>query len=109
MVQEIAVDRNLCAIDRKRGDAQPVGIDVTGRARPGARLRRNTMSVTTAVPSPFERIRRQTNSSQEIGLFGQIFADCGILLVERVMRRDQCQDASGLQRIDGLGEEEIVQ
>ena len=31
MVQEVAVDRNLHALDGKRGDAQPVGIDMVGR------------------------------------------------------------------------------
>ncbi len=34
MVEEVAIDRNLCAIDHKRSDTQPVGIDVAGRFAP---------------------------------------------------------------------------
>jgi hypothetical protein len=33
MLQEVAVDGNLCAIDRQRGDTQPDGIGVEGNGR----------------------------------------------------------------------------
>ena len=48
MVEEIAVDRDIDAIDRKRRGVQPVRIGVIGRLRLFARLRRNTISVTTS-------------------------------------------------------------
>jgi len=46
---------------------------------------------------------------EEVGLRAQIFADGGILLVEGVMRRDQGHHAAGLERVDGFGQEVIMQ
>ena len=56
-----------------------------------------------------EGIGRQADRSDEIGLRGEVLADGGILLVEREMRGDQGQHAAGLQGVDGLGEEVIMQ
>ena len=67
MVQEVAIDRNLCAIDRKRGDAQPVGIDVVGR------LARCTLAKEHDVGHhggafALEGIRWQADRPDEVGL-----------------------------------------
>ena len=66
------------------------------------------MSVTTAVPS-----RLKASEGRRIAptksAFGQILADGGVLLVEREVAGDQGQHAAGLQGVDGLGEEVIVQ
>ncbi len=99
MVQEVAVDRDLDAFDRKRGDAQPVGIDMVGR------LARRPLAQEHDVGDhggafALEGIGWQADRPDEVGLRGEIFADGGILLVERVMRRDQGQDAAGLQGVD---------
>jgi hypothetical protein len=56
-----------------------------------------------------EGVGRQTDCSQEIRPVGQIRADAGVLLVERVMRRDERQDAARLQRVQRFGEEEIME
>ena len=76
---------------------------------PGARLRRNTMSVTTAVPSRLKASDGRRIAPTKSAFDGEVLADGGVLLVEREMRGDQGQHAAGLQGVDGLGEEEIVQ
>ena len=61
--------------------------------------------------SPFflESIRGQPNRADEVGLGTEILADRGIHSVQGKMRCDHCQDAARLQRVNGLGEEIIVQ
>ena len=108
MVQEVAVDRNLRAIDLQRGDAKPVGIDMVGRL-PGCPLAKKHDVGHDGGAFPLERIGRQPDRPDEVGLRGEVFADGGVLLVEREMRRDQCQDAAGLEGVDGFGEEVIMQ
>ena len=108
VVQEVAIDRDLRAVDGKRRDAQPFGIVVAGR------LARRSLAKEEDVGDDgrafaFEGVGRQADRADEIGLRAEIFADGGILLVEREMRRDQGQHAAGLQGVDGLGEEVIVQ
>ncbi len=56
-----------------------------------------------------ECVGGQPDRAHEVGLRAEIFADGGVLLVERVVRSDQGEDAAGFERVDGLGEEEIVQ
>ena len=56
-----------------------------------------------------EGVGGQADRSQEIRPLGEVLADGGVLLVEREMAGDQGQDAAGLQGVNGLGEEEIVQ
>ena len=77
---------NLRALDRKRSDAQPFGIDVAGPARSGARLRKKHDVGHHGRSFSFEGVGGQADRPDEIGLRGQIFADGGILLVEREMR-----------------------
>ena len=108
MVQEVAVDRDFDAVDRKRGNAQPLGIDMVGR------LARRPLAQKQDVGDDggafaFESVGGQADRAHEVGLRAEIFADGGVLLVERVVRRDQGEDAAGLERVDRLGEEEIVQ
>jgi len=57
----------------------------------------------------FESVRWQSDRAHEVGLRAEIFADGGVLFVERVMRRDQSEDAAGLQSVDRLRKKEIVQ
>ena len=109
MVEEVAIDRNLDALDGKRRDAQAIRDRRGAAGSPAARLRRNTMSVTTAVPSRLKASEGRRIAPTKSALRGQVLADGGILLVEREMRRDQGQHAAGLQGVDGLGEEEVVQ
>ena len=67
------------------------------------------MSVTTAVPSRLKASDGRRIAPTKSALRAEIFADGGVLLVEREMRRDQGQHAAGFQGVDGLGEEVIVQ
>ena len=108
MVQEIAVDRDPIAVDRKRCNAEPVGVDMAGRL-PGRPLAQEHDVGDDRRAFPLERIGGQADRSHEIGLGREILADGGVLLVEREVRRDQCHHAAGLQGVDGLGEEVIVQ
>ena len=67
------------------------------------------MSVTTAVPSRLKASEGRRIAPTKSAFDAEILADGGILLVEREMGRDQGQHAAGLQGVDGLGEEIIVQ
>ena len=108
MVQEVAVDRNLCAINRKRSETQPFVINMIGR-HPGCPLAKEHDVGHHGGSFPFEGVRWQPDRSDEVRLHLQVFADGGILLVERVMGRDEGQHAAGLKGVDRLGEEVIVQ
>ena len=67
------------------------------------------MSVTTRRAFALEGVGGQADRPEEIRLLGQVLADGGVLLVEREMAGDQGQDAAGLQGVERLGDEEIVQ
>ena len=67
MVQEVAVDRNLCAIDLQRGDAQPVGIDMAGGFARCTLAKKHDVGHDGG-SFPFEGIRGQANRSDEVGL-----------------------------------------
>ncbi len=85
MVQEVAIDRNLRAIDGQRCDAQPVGIDVVGGFAPVTLAKEHDVGHHGGA-FPLERIGWQPDRPDEIGLVGEVLADGGILLVEREMR-----------------------
>ena len=108
MVEEIAVDRDFDAFDGKRGNSQPVGIGVAGRLA-GRPLAQEHDVGDDGRAFALEGVGGQADRADEIGLRAEILADGGVLLVEREVRRDQGEDAAGLQGVDGLGEEEIVQ
>ena len=67
------------------------------------------MSVTTAVPSRLKASDGRRIAPRKSAFDGEVLADGGVLLVEREMAGDQGQDAAGLQGVDRLGEEEVVQ
>src|SRR3984885_6396708 len=108
MIEEVAIDWNIDAVQRKRGAAEPVGIDMTGGS-PSRSLAEEHDVGDDGGAFAFESVGRQANRPHEIRLRGEILADSGILLVERVVRRHQGEDAAGPERIDRFGEEEIVQ
>ena len=56
-----------------------------------------------------EGVRRQADRPEEVGPGGEVLADGGVLLVEREVGGDQGQDAAGLQGVERLGEEEVVE
>jgi hypothetical protein len=108
MIVEVAVDRDFDALDGQWGDAEPVGIGVTGRLvrRPLAEeedVRHHGRAL------PLEGVGGQADRPDDIGLGRQVFADRGVLLVEREMRRHQGQHAARPEGVDGLGEEVVVQ
>ena len=73
MVQKVAVDRNLCAIDRKGRDAQPFVINVVGWFPRCPFAQENNIG-DDARPFAFEGVRGEPNRSQEIGAIAQILA-----------------------------------
>ena len=108
MIQEVAIDRDVDAVDRERGDAQPVKVGMAGR------LARCPLAQEQDVGDDgrafaLEGIGRKANRPDKIGLGAQVLADGGILLVEGAVRRDHGQHAAGLQGVDGLGQEEVMQ
>ena len=60
-------------------------------------------------PLAGEGVRRQPNRPEEVGPCREVLADRGVLLVERVVRRDEGQDAAGPQGVERLREEEVVE
>ena len=67
------------------------------------------MSVTTAVPSRLNASEGRRIAPTKSACPARLFAHRRILLVERVMRGDDRQDAAGLQRIQRLGNEVIME
>ncbi len=108
VVQEVAVDRDFFPLDGKRGNPDPIGIKMIGW-HPWCPLAEEHDVGDHAGPFALEGIRRQACRSKKIGYGSQPFAERAVLFVERVMRRDKGEHAAGLQGIDGLGEEVIVQ
>ena len=76
---------------------------------PGAALAQEHDVGDDARAFALEGVRRQADRPEEIGPVGEVLADGGVLLVEREMAGDQGQDAAGLQGVERLGEEEVVQ
>ena len=108
MVQEVAVDGHFRAIDLQRGDAKPVGIDVLSELAPVTLAKEDDVGHNGG-PFSLEGVRRQADRAHEIRLVGEVFADGRILLVEGEVRGDERQHAAGLQGVDGLGEEVVVE
>src|SRR5579871_10207 len=108
MVQEVAVDGNLCAIDHKRGDGEPIRIDMIGRVS-GSPLAKKHDVGHYGGSFALKRIRWEANSTNKIGRTSQVLAYRGVLLVQREMRCHHCQHAAGLQGVDGLGEEVVME
>ena len=109
MVEEVAVDGDLDALDGERRDLEPARVDVAVPARRARVSCRNTMSVTTPVPSRLKASDGRRIAPRKSARVGEVLADRGVLLVERVVRRDQGQDAAGLQGVERLREEEVVE
>ena len=87
---------------------EPVGVDVAGRLAGGALAQEHDVG-DDAVPSRLKASDGRRIAPRKSASVGEVLADGGILLVEREVAGDQGQDAAGLQGVDGLGEEEIVQ
>src|SRR5262249_58236364 len=80
MIEEVAIDRYVHALDGQRGNAEPVGIGMV------CRLVRRSLAKEQDVRHhgstfTFEGIGRQPDRSNEIRFRGEILADGGILLV----------------------------
>ena len=69
MVEEVAIDRNLCVVDRKRSDTKPVGIDVAGRFAPVTLAKKHDVGHHGGSFS-FEGDRRAGGSPRRNRLFG---------------------------------------
>ena len=108
MRNEIPIDRDLRAVDLEWPRPLPFRLLVAGRLAGSALAQEHDVGDDGGA-FPFEGVRRQPDRPDEIGFRAEIFADGGILFVQREMGRDHRQNASGLQGVDGLGEEVIVQ
>ena len=100
--------RDLRPLDGKRRDAKPIGIGMVGGLARRAFAKKEDVGDDGGAFT-FEGVGGQADRPNKVGLVGQVLADAGILLVEREMRCDQGQHAAGLQGVDRLGEEKIVQ
>ena len=108
MTDEIAIDRDFHAVDVEWARALPFGFFMAGRLA-GCALAQEDDVGDHGGAFALEGIRWQPDRPDEIGFRAEIFADGGILLVEREMRRDHRQHAAGLEGVNGFGEEVIMQ
>ena len=108
MVQEIAVDRDLDALDVEGGDGEPFGVGMVGRFARDPAAEEDDVGHDFR-PLAGEGIGGQADRPEEVGLLGERLPHSSVLLVEREMARDQGQDPAGLQGVEGLGEEEVMQ
>jgi len=90
------------------GNAKPIGIGMVGGFL-GRALAQEKDVRDHGRAFTLEGVGRQADRTYEVGPLGKVFADGGILFVEREVRRDQCQHTARSKGIDGLGEEIIVQ
>ena len=67
------------------------------------------MSVTTRVPSRLKASEGRRMAPRKSACCARCSRSAGVLLVERVVAGHQGQDAAGLQGVEGLGEEEVMQ
>ena len=81
MVNEVAIDGGVSALDGNRGNAKPVRIDVlrgfvslSFSEKQDVRHNGSTFTL--------KGIRWETDSTYEIGLRGEVFPSGGILLIE---------------------------
>ena len=84
MVVKVAVDRDLNALDGKRGNAQPFGIGVVGRLA-GRTFAKEQDIRHHGGSFAFEGVGGQADCPDEVRFGCQVFADSGILLVHREM------------------------
>ena len=108
VVQEVAVDRQVGPCDAEHGGFQPFRVGVV-RLLPGARFRRNRMSVMTAVPSRLNASDGRRMAPRKSAWAASMLADGRVLLVEREMAGDHGEDAAGFQGFDRLGDEKVVE
>ncbi len=108
VVQEVAVDRNLDALDGKRCGLQPVRIGVVGRLRRGPLAQEQDVR-DDGGSLALEGVGGQADRAEEVGPLGEVFADGGVLLVQREVRGHHGENAAGLQGVHRLGDEVIVE
>ena len=108
MVVEITVDADLRPLNGKRRDAEPLRIGMVGDLAGGSFAKEENVRDHGGAFT-FEGVCGQADRPNKVGFRAEIFADAGILLVEREMRCDQSQHAAGLQGVNGLGDEKIVE
>ena len=108
MIQEVAVDGNLCAIDLQRRDAKPFIINMIGW-HPRCPLAKKHDVGHHGGSLPLESIGWKANGSNEVGFGSEVLADGGVLFVEGEVSGHEGHDATGLQCVDGFGEKVIVQ
>ena len=108
VVQEVAVHRDLGAVDRKRRRVQPVRVGVASGFPGGTFTQEHDVGDDRGALA-LEGIRWQADRAEEVRLAGEFLACRRVLLVEGVMAGDQGEDAAGFQGVERLGDEEIVQ
>ena len=99
VVAEVAVDRQVCPGDAEHGRLQPFRVGVV-RLLPGGPFPQEQDVGGDRGALPLERVGRQADRPEEVGLRGELLAGRRVLLVEREMAGDDGQDAAGLQGID---------
>ena len=108
MLVEISVDGNLDAFDVDRPGFQPCRVSVLGFLSGGPFAQEHDIG-DDGRAFAFEGVGGKADCAHEVGLFGEAFANGGVLLIERVMTGHNGEDAAGLQRVDAFGNEIIMQ
>ncbi len=108
VIDKIAVDGNLGALDDNWPGFKPGRAGVVGCLTVCAFAKKHDVGDDAGSLVP-EGVRRQPDRAQEVRPLRQVLADGRVLLVEREMAGDQGEDAAGLQRVNRLGEEEVMQ
>jgi len=107
-LQEVPANRNFHAFDGQGRNAQPLRVRVV-RGVVGRALPQEEDVGHDRRAFALESVRGEPDRADEIRLGSQVLAHGGVLLVEREVCGDQCEDAAGLQGIDRPGEEVVVQ
>ena len=108
MLKKVPVDGDLHALDGEGGGLQPGRVGVAGLLA-GRALAQAQDVGDHAGAFLGEGLGGQADGAQEIGLLREMGPQAGVLLVERVVAGHQGQHAARLQRVEGLGEKEVMQ
>ena len=105
---EVAVDGNLDPLDGERVDPEPGGVGVSGRLV-GSSFSEEDDVGDNLRSLTLEGIRRQADGPQEVGPLGEGLPHRAVLLVEREVRGHEGEHPAGLQAVERLREEIVVE
>ena len=108
MLKKVPVDGQHDTLDGEGRGLQPGGVHVVSRLA-GSALAQAQDIGDHAGAFLGEGLGGQADGAQEIRLLRELLAQAWVLLVQRVMARHQGQNTARFQRVQGLGEKEVMQ